>query len=181
MSDEKFPRHSSMEFIPDNAYPIEESRAYTRIGGGIRSVEFIRLKGAALLFIEAKTTFANPNDSPEPFAKSICEMCEKFVHSLNLFSAVKIGVVRDVLPEAFDNMSETNLTFVLVVRDHKQEWCRPIKRAIEQALPSYLIKIWRNPTVLVINHDTAINQGIVVARDGSFVNAANTPPLKPQR
>ena len=49
MSDEKFPRHSDMEFIPDNAYPIEESRAYTHIGGGIRSVEFIRLKGAVII------------------------------------------------------------------------------------------------------------------------------------
>jgi len=164
MSDEQFPRHSGMEFIPDDAYPIEESQAYTCIdGSGIRAVEFIRLKGATLLFIEAKTTFANPNNSPEPFAKSICEMCEKFIHSLNLFSAVKIGVAEDALPEAFDNMRETNLTFVLVVRDHKKEWCRPIKRAIEQALPSYLIKIWKNPTVLVINRDTAINRKIVVA------------------
>jgi hypothetical protein len=63
----------------------------------------------------------------------------------------------------FTEPGKVLLAFVLVVRNHKQEWCRPIKRTIEQALPVYLKKIWQ-PGIYVINHETAIKHGIAAAR-----------------
>jgi hypothetical protein len=47
---------SGMPFIADNTFRIEESAAYRALGDGIKSVEFVRRKDEALMFIEAKTT-----------------------------------------------------------------------------------------------------------------------------
>jgi hypothetical protein len=154
MATDKFPHYSGMDFIPDNAYVIENSPIRLHCGDGIRSVEFIRRKNSSLLFIEAKTTIANPTNSPEPFKIEVDEICEKFIHSLNLLSAVKLGVIEELLLDSFIELRKISLKFILVVCDHKPEWCRPIKRTIEKELPTYLRKIWK-PTIYVINHATA--------------------------
>jgi hypothetical protein len=172
MEADKFPRYSDMDFISDNAYVIEESSARLACGDGIRSVEFIRRKNMSLLFIEAKTTIANPENSPQPYEIEISEICEKFIHSLNLLSAVKLGIVADTLPDDFTKLDNTSLTFVLVVRKYKLEWCRPTRRAIEQALPTYLKKIWK-PAVHVINHDTAIKHGIAIETKEATYGSTN--------
>jgi hypothetical protein len=150
-----------MTFIADNAYVIEEVPARLACGVGIRSVEFIRRKNTGLLFIEAKTTFAHPENSPQPYKSEIGELCEKFVHSLNLLAAVKIGVAADVLPASFTDMDKVSLKFVLVVRNHELKWCKPIEYLIMQALPTYFKKIWK-PEIYVINHDTAIKRSLAV-------------------
>jgi hypothetical protein len=160
METDKFPCFSGMNFVSDNAYVIEDSPIRSACGDGIRSVEFIRRKDKNLLFIEAKATIANPDNSPEPYKAEIAKICEKFIHSLNLLSAVKVGVAEDTLPLAFNAETKVSLMFVLVVRRHKSEWCRPIKRELEQLLPVYLKKIWR-PRVFVINYETAKKYNLV--------------------
>jgi hypothetical protein len=143
-----------MDFIPDNAIPLEGSQAYLSIGSGIRSTEFVRRKDDTLLFVEAKTTFPNPSNSPEQYNTQITEICEKFIHSLNLFSAVKVNVLEDVSLSAFDNSGKLYLTFILVVRNHEDKWCDEIRSELKQTLPAYLKKIWK-PEVFVVNHNTA--------------------------
>jgi hypothetical protein len=154
MGEDKFPRFSDMDFIPESTYAIEESRAFASVGNNVRTVEFVRMKDDKLLFVEARKTIANPDNSPEPYKREVYEICEKFIHSLNLFAAVEIGIIEDTVPEAFHSCNIVSLMFVLVVRNHKPKWCRPIKRELEQQLPAYLKKIWR-PTVYVINYETA--------------------------
>ena len=64
MAEDKFPHFSGMDFIPDDAYPIEDSVVYINIKNkGIRSVEFVRIKDDKLLFIEAKASVAHPLSS----------------------------------------------------------------------------------------------------------------------
>jgi hypothetical protein len=162
MAADKFPCYSGMNFVSDNAYVIEDSPSRLVCGEGIRSVEFIRSMDKSLLFIEAKTTIANPMNSPEPYRKEINSLCEKFIHSLNMLLAVKVGVIQDSLPVGFFESNEITLKFVLVVRNHKSEWCRSVKRSIEQGLPEYLKKIWK-PQVYVINNDTAVAHNITIA------------------
>jgi hypothetical protein len=153
---------SDMAFISDGAYPIEKSQAYTSVGESIRTVEFIRRKDTELLFVEAKTTFPNPDSHERPwrFDEEISIICEKFIHSLNLFSAVSVGVVEDVSLDALGFSGKISLVFVLVVRDHKIEWCRIIKSKLIQELPAYLKKIWK-PTVKVCNLDIAKELNLV--------------------
>ncbi|MDR2296087.1 MAG: hypothetical protein LBD95_04750 [Clostridiales Family XIII bacterium] len=160
MKTDNFPHYSGMRFVPDNVYVIETSAARLTCGDGIRSVEFICIKGNNLLFVEAKTTVADPDRSPKSYRAEIDVICEKFIHSLNPLSAVKVGVVTETLPADFDYGGKVSLTFVLVVRNHDRKWCRPIKRAIEQSLPLYITKIWR-PIVLVLNKDVAQEHQLV--------------------
>jgi hypothetical protein len=47
------------------------------------------------------------------------------------------------------------VTFALVIRDfEKDEWCVPVKKALEMALPSRIIKLWK-PNVKVYTRTSA--------------------------
>ena len=156
---------SGMSFVTDNVFYIEKSPLYKDLGESIRSVEFIRVKNENLLLVEAKTTFPNPDNPSEDnlmkFRTEIEDICDKFIHSLNLLSSVEIGLAGDVYDEAFSLPDKVTLVFILVIKNHQLEWCRKVKKAFIEALPDYLKRIWK-PIVYVINHATAINRDIVV-------------------
>ena len=156
---------SNMNFIVDtgDTYHIEKSQAYIGICGSIKTVEFIRQKDNNLLFIEAKTTLTNPDNSANPvelFNNEISDICEKFIHSLSLLSAVQIGVISETLPSGWDRAHKISLKFVLIIRNHQMGWCRSVKHAIGQILPLHISKIWK-PEVLVINQETAQKYNLV--------------------
>jgi hypothetical protein len=162
---------SGMRFISDNTFHIEKSALYTNIDDGVKSVEFIRLKDTNLIFLEAKTSFPNP-DSSTPgnlarYNEEITDICDKFIHSLNLYSSVKAGVAEEKLPDVFNAQDKVRLVFVLVVRSHKIEWCIPVRKKLLKKLPPYLKKIWK-PKVYVINCAEAVKRQLVaVNRDES--------------
>jgi len=155
---------SGMDFIADNVYRIEKSEVYSNLGEGVKTVEFVRASGDNLLFVEARTTFPNPNNpdigNSERFVTELRDISEKFIHSLNVFSAIKIGVLHDraeymILPE------NVSLVFVLVIKSHKLEWCKPIEKELVAFLPRYIKRIWK-PAVYVLNHDTAVKRDIAI-------------------
>ena len=155
---------SGMDFIADNVYHIERSEIYSNLGEGIKTVEFVRAKGDNLLFVEARTTFPNPNNpdisNSERFLSELRDICDKFVHSLNLFSAIEIGVLHDDA-ERMILQENVALVFVLVVKNHEFEWCRPIERELVAFLPRYIKRIWK-PVVYVINHETAVRRNLAI-------------------
>jgi len=152
---------SGMDFVSENTFQIEKSAAYRNSGKGIRSVEFVRVKEDKLLFVEAKTTFPNPDnpskENPDRFQSEIKDICDKFIHSLNLFSSVNVGVAEYAFPDDFALPDKVSLVFLLVVKTHESKWCIPVAKALTETLPPYLKKIWK-PTVLVINHEDATKQ-----------------------
>jgi hypothetical protein len=157
---------SGMRFIAENAFHIEKSYPYTKLKGScVKSVEFIRIENRNLLLVEAKTTIANPNnpdvDNRKKFDLEIGEICDKFVHSLNLFSTIRIGVVNEKLPTAFTTDDQLSLVLILVVRNYEVKWCKPVQQKIHEILPKYFTKIWK-PEVRVINYATAIKYGIAI-------------------
>lgn len=160
---------SGMNFIADNTFHIERSPLHTNIGESIRTVEFIRVKGDKLIFLEAKTAFPKPGinpsaENPGKFAIVLKEICEKFIHSLNIYSSIKVGVSGTKLPEKFSPPDNVTLVFILVVKNHEIEWCRSIKAALVKILPSYLCRIWK-PAVYVINYNTAIKYELAFMRE----------------
>ena len=156
---------SYIRFVADNTFHIEKSMLYSKIGENIKSVEFIRLKDKELLFIEAKTTFPNPdNSSEENFERlqiEVNEICEKFIHSLNLFSSIKTYVNEDEFAADFALSEKVSLVFMLVIKNHEPLWCRKLKPIIIAALPVYMKRIWK-PEVRIINHATAIRESIAL-------------------
>jgi len=157
---------SDMSFISENTFQIEKSEIYSSLSEGIKTVEFIRTMGDMLLFVEAKITFPNPNnpdaDNVERFNSEIGAICDKFVHSLNIFSAVEVGVLHDAAAAEMVLPESVSLTFLLVIKNHEEVWCKPVEVKLIDSLPSDLKKIWK-PTVQVINHQTAIKRNLVVS------------------
>jgi hypothetical protein len=153
---------SDMSFVADNVFRIEKSAAYMALGDGIKSVEFVRRKDEKLLFVEAKSTFPNPDKSEERFDGAADDIAAKFVHSLNLYASIVLDVyIEDT--SALSNSSGKNsvITLVLVIREHKTEWCVRVKKKLELLLnkTAYFREIWR-PKVFVINYASAIKFGI---------------------
>ena len=156
---------SGMVFVADNALYIEKSDLYASLGNCVRSVEFVRAKDEKLLFVEAKTSFANPNNPNAKnvirFQSEIDEVCEKFIHSLNLFSSVKIGVSGNAFDCNLVLPKSISLVFILVIQNHESKWCKQIQNRIKVSLPKYIIKIWK-PVIYVINREIAIKRELVV-------------------
>ena len=164
--------HSGMDFIDDNVFHIEKSPEYTQLGAGIKSVELIRSKGNKLLFIEAKSSFPNPNNptpnpdkgnktSSELFREEITDICDKFVHSLNLYSAIGIGVTKSGFPSAYIPSDKAPLVFVLVINNFEKNWCDEVSKALTNKLCESICisKIWK-PKVYVLNHEMAVRRNL---------------------
>ena len=157
---------SGMVFVADNALYIEKSDLYASLGDCVRSVEFIRVKEDRLLFVEAKASFANPNnpngENVSKFQSEVDEVCEKFIHSLNLLSSVVIGVAGNVFDCDFVLPNSFSLVFILVIQNHEMKWCKQVQNRIKVSLPKHIIKIWK-PVIYVINREIAIKRELVVA------------------
>lgn len=165
---------SGMEFIADNVFHIEKSPAYARLGGDVKSVEFVRAKDNKLLFIEAKSSFPNPNNpAPNPdkedktgdelFQEEISDICDKFTHSLNLYSAVDVGVTEDGFPPDYKPSDKVSLMFILVINGFDRSWCDEIEKALTNRMRDSICisKIWK-PEVFVINDEAAASRKITV-------------------
>ena len=150
---------SDMDFIADNTFYIEESDIYKKLKDGIKTVEFVRAKEDKLFFVEAKMSFPAPEnpkpDNPDNFDKQVADIWNKFIHSLNLYASIAIGV-NEQLPIDFKPAYKVSLNFILVINNFEIEWCKPIKNALDNKLSEsgYIKQIWK-PTVYVINHEDA--------------------------
>ena len=162
MSD--FISEPGMDFIAENTFHIEQSNLYKKIGKKIHTVEFVRVKDGNILFVEAKSSFPNPkkenSENSDEFILEIGEICEKFKHSLNLFSSVKVGVAEETAINNLPVVENALLAFVLVINGHKFEWLKPIENSLVETLPSYLKTIWK-PKVFVINEIIAKSRGLI--------------------
>jgi hypothetical protein len=161
---------SGMDFIADNAFHIEKSDIYTKLKDSIKTVEFIRAKDDNLLFVEAKSSFPNPNNSGSfvKFQSEIDDICDKFIHSLNLYSSIAIGVNEQLLPD-FQPAIKVSLNFVLIFNNFDHKWCAPVEKALTNQLrkSECIAKIWK-PTVFVINHETATKQNLIIETDNTL-------------
>ena len=158
-----FINESDMKFVSDNVFHIEKSQEFTILGDNVKSVEFVRVRDNDLMFIEAKTSFPNPNNpvkgNAEKFESEILEICDKFNHSLNLFASLSLGVSKNTIPEALTLPENLEIVFVLVIKNHNLKWCKAIRDGIMITLPLYFKRIWK-PTVFVINQAVAVRQGL---------------------
>ena len=154
-----------MAFVADNVFHIEKSALYGKLASkGVKSVEFVGVQDDKLLFVEARTTLPKPGDDPSAenplrFQEEINDICDKFIHSIQLFSSVKIAVNEATLPCDFAMPEKVSLSFILVVKELGAKSCRRTEETLKANLPSYFKKIWR-PRVRVLNHEDAVGQGI---------------------
>ena len=168
---DKIITESGMDFIADNTFHIEKSDSYLKLKDSIKTVEFIRAKDNKLLFVEAKSSFPKPNnpdnqESSAKFQSEIEDICNKFIHSLNLYASIVIGVNMQPLPD-FQPAIEVSLNFVLIFNNFEHKWCVPVNKALTNQLrkSECIAKIWK-PAVLVLNHETATKRKLIVEKAG---------------
>jgi len=172
---------SGMNLIADNIFHIEKSPLYKRLDNNIKSVEFIRAKNNKLIFVEAKSSFPNPNNpmsniekgsknGAELFRAEIVDICDKFIHSLNLYAAVAVGATDDSFPFNYNPPDKASLQFILIIKSFEKSWCDEIEKALMNLMRNSVCisKIWK-PEVFVINDEIATCHGIV-----SGSNSVNT-------
>ena len=165
---------SGMSFAADNAFHIEKSEQYTKLGKGVKSVEFVRSKGSKLLFVEAKASFPDPNNlvsnpnkgnktGSELFREEIADICDKFIHSLNLYSSIEVGATESGFPQEYMPSDKVSLVFVLAINGFKKSWCDEVERALTNKLRESICisRIWK-PKVHVINQDIAEKRGLIL-------------------
>lgn len=151
---------SGMKFGPfpdSHVFWIEKSELYKSVHN-IKTVEFILENNNKLQFIEAKSS--SPKPVPEntvSFEQFIDEISQKFLHSLNLYYAGVLGrhgSANDVpaFMKKIDHQ-QVSIKFILVIKNHQNEWLMPIKDALEKKMSS-ISSIWESQ-VAVINAKTA--------------------------
>ncbi|MDR1245710.1 MAG: hypothetical protein LBK57_01620 [Clostridiales Family XIII bacterium] len=162
-----------MTFVADNVFHIEKSSQYAELDDRLKTVEFVRAKNDKLMFVEAKSSFPNSsNMSPNPkkenktgdelFREEISEICDKFIHSLNLYSAVSVGITADRFPPDYEPANKVSLMFVLVINGFEKSLCGEIERALKQRFRESVCisQIWK-PDVCVMNHATAKERHLI--------------------
>jgi len=136
------------DFDSESLFHIEKSDVYKKLGDGIKSVEFLYLRDRKkLMFVEAKKSSPN-TDNIEKFEEFIEEITTKFIHSFELWMSLvtKRREADIAVPLVNPEMDKVNITFVLVIKDHKEEWLPPITRAINSVMMPYL-KIWQSKAI----------------------------------
>ena len=147
--------YSGMTFMAaheDDFFKIETSKVLTAMGEGVQTVEFIIYTGTQLRLVEAKTTIRESN---------IEDICNKFIHSLDLFFAIMLGRKEDTFSEIPDkiktvDIKHINIVLLLVIKEcHKKNDLTPITEKLNRNLKRHR-KTW-NLEAKAIDHKTAVD------------------------
>ena len=114
----------------------------------------------------------NPKPNPvkgnktgsELFQEEIDDICDKFIHSLNLYAAIDVGVVESGFPPEYKPSDQVSIVFVLVINGFEKAWCNNVEIELVNKLrkSSYIQRIWK-PKVHVINHESAFQRKLIIA------------------
>lgn len=171
---------SGMTFGPfpaGHCFHIEKSEVYRKVKDGVKMVEFLLLKTregrpSIVWMVEAKSSTPKPQPQPD-FDAFIDEMRQKFTNALSLALAACLKRHEDAdaeLPEPFKELDLSGARFrlILVINRHKEEWCIPLRDALQKSLGS-TARIWAlGPApVLVINDGMARSYGLILPNSGN--------------
>ena len=130
----------------------------------LRTVEFVlRHKNDEILLIEAKSSSPRPGNQAD-FDEFICEISEKFIHTVDLYFSLVLKRVNDTagdMPDFFKkaDYAAVKITLLLIINGHKINWLPPIKDAIKLQIKRH-IKTWRLD-VAVMNNEQAGSYGLL--------------------
>jgi len=151
------------DYNDDDVFHIEKSKIHKDLDDCSKTVEFVlRFNADKIYFIEAKSSSPQPGNEKD-FNAFINEISGKIEHSMDIFFALIVERMKDTkgeFPCSFQRVdySKINITALLVINGHKNEWLPPIKDALTKKLKR-IIKTW-NMQVAVLNHELAAAYGL---------------------
>ena len=161
---------SGMTFVLDKnlSYRIEKSDNVSKLNN-VKIVEFVRLSGDHIEFIEAKTSAPNPEnpESRDDVQVFISEIREKFQNSISLLNAAMIKrrkEIFDELPVSMQkyNWAKANYKLYLIIKNHEENWLVQISEILKKEVKPFL-KCWNIPELSfkVINENIAKELNII--------------------
>lgn len=153
------------DYKPEHVFKIENSHLHTSVGFGVKSVEFVLLRGSDKIFyVEAKSSSPRSETSWGRYQEFLDEITEKFVHSFDMLCAWRFGRLNDG-GEISDDLrsvvcADAKFVFILVIHGHKREWLLPLQDELRKKL-RYHYSIWKS-TVIVMNEEIAKGYHLVI-------------------
>lgn len=151
------------EYEEEQVFCIEKSRQYTEKlrQRSIKSCEFVLLRDNKLYFVEAKKSCPNQitantvEEKRQKYEEYIKGITAKMKHSLILYSNILLGrYSMEGMPEALRDLSKMDIRLVLVVKNAEKKWLEPFRDIFCRELKDEM-QIWKIPTFIVINEETA--------------------------
>lgn len=154
------------EFEEADLFHIEESKIYSNIGAGVKTVEFVlKSDEKSLIFLEAKKSCPNADnhlnskEKAEKFEEYYTSITDKFVSSLQIYLATLLErfpnteEVGDNL-KSIEDMRDIKLKFVLVIKDAEDvAWLAGPATELKARLLQF-IRIW-DVEIIVLNEELA--------------------------
>ena len=149
-------------FPKEEVYRIEKSNLLAKVH--LKATECAVWRNGKIVFVEAKSSTPRPQKE-EQFEQFICDITDKFVHSIIFYNAVMLRHQEEILPAAIRNvdLQTARYSFVLVIHGHKLEWLPPLMDALRSKM-SDMLKLWNIPDieVKVINDQIALDSHLIV-------------------
>ncbi len=158
---------SKMVFGPydeEDVFEIEKSELNQMAGEGINTVEFMLVRDISkVLFIEAKSSTPRESTNKDRFDAFIAEIREKFIHSFELFQALRCRryETSTQIGSNLEKMDwkQSEIKFVFVIHGHHKEWLPPIREALLKEMESFS-KIWKSD-IIVLNDEMAMKRNLI--------------------
>lgn len=165
---------SDMRFVVDDAqvFRVEEN-AYLQKSQNIMLCEFVAWNETnQVTLVEAKISSPKPNNGCEDYKKTLPYFVDcvqhKFENSFHTFVAARVGRFamdsKVLLPATVSSVviGESDITFYLVIKNHKTDWLPCISDMLKKQLHPFLT-CWniRDSSVKVLNEDIARHKGLI--------------------
>ncbi len=157
-SDMQFGKYSENQF-----FYMEDSEQYKEKlrQNGVRSCEFVLLRGNRLCFIEAKKscphqiTADSSNEKKKKYHEYIQEIVEKMRHSLELYANIVMKrYSQSGVPEQMQNVENLDMRLILVVKNAEPAWLDPFRDKFQKELKKEM-QIWKIPDFIILNEEQA--------------------------
>lgn len=139
------------EYKEEQVFQIEKSEQYTKKlrQQSVRCCEFILLRSKKLCFIEAKTSYPDPQNAKtsaekkEQYLEDIQEITEKMRHSLNVYASILLNrYSQEGVSEAMRNVEELEIRLILIIKNAKKTWIAPLQDVFRKELKAEM-RIWK--------------------------------------
>lgn len=151
-------------FAEEDCYRIEHSGSHLSLGKGVKICECVVRKGARLLFLEAKSSFAYLQNGYK-FREELIEIQEKFVNSVLLYAGLLIDRpyrCSNPLPQnlKLESIRRAPLKCCLIIGRYEKEALKSVDEALNQDLSTFR-KTFAVEEIKVISSETALKYGII--------------------
>ena len=158
------------EYNENQIFYIEDSEQYKQKlrQNGVRSCEFVLLRGNRLCFVEAKKSCPNQitanssNEKKTKYHEYIQKKEKKMRHSLNLYANILMKrYSQDGVSEQMKNVKDLDIRLVLVVKNAETVWLDPFRDKFRNELRKEM-QIWKIPEFIILNEEQARKRHFII-------------------